>query len=111
MNVPNFRKIDLITYKPGRSLLSSKKKVIKLSANESAFGVGERVRNVLRNRKSDISKYPDSKFKKLIEDNIISIDFKLRTQYNKGLSPRNRGTAFRINDKNLDKLFDKEIIR
>ena len=51
------------------------------------------------------------KFKKLIEENVICIDFKLRTQYNKGLSPRNRGTAFRINDKNLDKLFDKEIIR
>jgi len=50
------------------------------------------------------------KFRKLIEDNIISIDFKLRTQYNKGLSPRNRGTSFRISDKNLDKLFDKEII-
>ena len=48
---------------------------------------------------TNASKY---KFKKLIEDNIISIDFKLRTQYNKGLSPRNRGTAFRINDKNLD---------
>ena len=57
---------------------------------------------------SDSSKY---KFKKLIEDNFICIDFKLRTQYNKGLSPRNRGTAFRNNDKNLDKLFDKEIIR
>ena len=67
MNVPNFRKIDLVTYKPGRSLLSSKKKVIKLSANESAFGAGERVKNILKNRKSNISKYPDSKFKKLIE--------------------------------------------
>ena len=57
MNVPNFRKIDLVTYKPGRSLLSSKKKVIKLSANESAFGAGERVRNVLKNRNDNISKY------------------------------------------------------
>jgi len=56
MNVPNFRKIDLITYKPGRSLLSSKKKVIKLSANESAFGAGERVRNILKNRNKNISK-------------------------------------------------------
>ena len=55
MNVPNFRKIDLVTYKPGRSLLSSKKKVIKLSANESAFGAGERVRNILKNRNNNIS--------------------------------------------------------
>ena len=56
MNVLNFRKIDLVTYKPGRSLLSSKKKVIKLSANESAFGPGERASNVLRNRNYNISK-------------------------------------------------------
>jgi hypothetical protein len=51
------------------------------------------------------------KFKKLIEDNIICVDFKLRTQYNKGLGVRNRGTAFRIDDRNLDRLFDKEIIK
>ncbi len=78
MNVPNFRKIDLVTYKPGRSLLSSKKKVIKLSANESAFGAGERVKNILKNRKSNISKYPDSKFKKLIE--TISKKFNLNKE-------------------------------
>ena len=51
------------------------------------------------------------KFKKLIEENVICIDFKLRTQYNKGLSPRNRGTAFRIKSDNLDKLFNMEIIK
>ena len=78
MNVPNFRKIDLITYKPGRSLLSSKKEVIKLSANESAFGAGERVRNILKNRNKNISKYPDSKFKKLIE--TISKKFNLNKE-------------------------------
>ena len=78
MNVPNFRKIDLITYKPGRSLLSSKKKEIKLSANESAFGAGERVRNILKNRNNNISKYPDSKFKKLIE--TISKKFNLNKE-------------------------------
>ena len=73
MNVPNFRKIDLVTYKPGRSLLSSKKKVIKLSANESAFGAGERVKNILKNRKSNISKYPDSKFKKYYNNKTTKI--------------------------------------
>ena len=78
MNVPNFRKIDLITYKPGRSLLSSKKKAIKLSANESAFGAGERVRNILKNRNNNISKYPDSKFKRLIE--TISKKFNLNKE-------------------------------
>ena len=78
MNVPNFRKIDLITYKPGRSLLSSKKEVIKLSANESALGAGERVRNILKNRNNNISKYPDSKFKRLIE--TISKKFNLNKE-------------------------------
>ena len=57
---------------------------------------------------SDSSKY---KFKKLIEDNFICIDFKLRTQYNKGLGVRNRGTAFRINSNNLDKLFHMEVVK
>ena len=75
MNVPNFRKINLVTYTPGRSLLRSKKNIIKLSANESAFGAGTRVRNVLRKNKNNISKYPDGKFKKLIE--TISKKFKL----------------------------------
>ena len=51
------------------------------------------------------------KFKKLIEDNIICLEFKLRTRYNEGKGVRNRGTAFRIADNNLDKLFDKEIIK
>ena len=78
MNVPNFRKIDIVTYKPGRALLSSKKKVIKLSANESAFGAGGRVRNILKNRNNNISKYPDSKFKKLIE--TISKKFNLNKE-------------------------------
>ena len=50
----------------------------------------------------------ESKFKQLIEDNIISIDFRLYTQYNMGKSYRNRGTSFRINQSKLDKLFIME---
>jgi hypothetical protein len=63
MNIPKFRKIDLITYKPGRSILSSKKKVIKLSANESALGAGKRVRNVLRNREGNGGNIPIASLK------------------------------------------------
>ena len=51
------------------------------------------------------------KFRELIENNLISIDFRLYTQYNKGLGVRNRGTAFRINHNNMDKLFIKEEIK
>ena len=39
-----FRKIDIKSYKPGRSALLNKKKVIKLSANESALGFSPRVK-------------------------------------------------------------------
>ena len=48
------------------------------------------------------------KFRELIENDLISIDFRLYTQYNKGKCIRNRGTAFRINHENMDKLFIKE---
>ena len=50
-------------------------------------------------------------FKQLIIDDIISIDFRFYTQYNKGLSIRDRGTAFRMKGSHLDKLFVKEIIK
>tara|TARA_B100000424_G_C22784120_1_gene421441 strand:- start:44 stop:730 length:687 start_codon:yes stop_codon:yes gene_type:complete len=49
-------------------------------------------------------------FKKLITDDIISVDFRFYTRYNKGLSIRDRGTAFRMRGSHLDKLFVKEII-
>ena len=49
-------------------------------------------------------------FRKAIEDDVISIDLRLRTQYNEGKGVRNRGTAFRINHSEMDKLFVKEIL-
>ena len=65
MTAPIFRKINIETYKPGRSLSKKNKRVIKLSANESALGIGKKVRKVLKNLDEEISKYPDSKFKSL----------------------------------------------
>ena len=65
MITPTYRKINLEAYKPGRSVLTRNKKVIKLSANESALGIGKRVQKVLKTF-HNISKYPDSKFKDLI---------------------------------------------
>ena len=43
-----FRKIGVTSYKPGRSVLLNKKKVIKLSANESALGFSSRVKKSYR---------------------------------------------------------------
>ena len=39
-----FRKIGVKSYKPGRSVLLNKKKIVKLSANESALGFSPRVK-------------------------------------------------------------------
>ena len=59
-----FRKIGVKSYKPGRSVLLNKKKVIKLSANESALGLSPRVKKKLL-KINLLSKYPDSKSKSL----------------------------------------------
>ena len=56
-----FRKINIEAYKPGRSILKKKKKVIKLSANESALGMSARVLKLLKSKNYKFSKYPDSK--------------------------------------------------
>ena len=65
MSTPSFRKISLEAYKPGRSIIKKNIKVIKLSANESALGVSNRVKKVLKTINKNISKYPDGKFKDL----------------------------------------------
>ncbi len=74
MTTPIFRKINLEAYKPGRSISKNNKKVIKLSANESALGIGKKVQRVLKNFDKKISKYPDSKFKNLTH--LISKKYK-----------------------------------
>ena len=75
MITPTFRKINLEAYKPGRSISKNDKKVIKLSANESALGIGKKVQKVLKTFDKKISKYPDSKFKGLTH--LISKKYKL----------------------------------
>ena len=65
MNTPIFRKITLQAYKPGRSFLSKKKKIIKLSANESALGMSNNAKKAIKKFNDNISKYPDGKFRDL----------------------------------------------
>ncbi len=65
MTLPNFKNIKIKAYKPGKSLLRKKKKVIKLSANESALGMSSKVSKVLNSKSINISKYPDSKTNEL----------------------------------------------
>ena len=66
MTIPNFRKINLVAYKPGRSISNNRKKIIKLSANESALGIGKKVQKILKTFDKKISKYQDSKFQNKI---------------------------------------------
>ena len=47
-----FKKIKIEEYKPGKSSAGRLKKVIKLSANESALGVSPRVKKILNSKKN-----------------------------------------------------------
>ena len=57
-----FRKIDIETYKPGKSRIGNIKNLIKLSANESALGFSSKIKKNNFNSKK-IDKYPDGKCK------------------------------------------------
>ena len=77
MTVPKFKKFRIEAYKPGKSNIGRIKKVIKLSANESALGVSPKVKKVLNNKNLVLSKYPDSKAQVLRKEisNKFNCDF------------------------------------
>ena len=75
MSLLKFKKLEIETYKPGKSKLSRLKNITKLSANESALGVSPKVKKEI-NKKINISKYPDSESK--ILRRYISNKFKCR---------------------------------
>ena len=61
MNSINFKKFNIEAYKPGRSRVKRLKKVIKLSANESALGISPRAERLIFNKNLILDKYPDGK--------------------------------------------------
>ena len=77
MTVPKFKKINIEAYEPGKSDIKKFKKIIKLSANESALGVSSNVKKIFSNKKLKLSRYPDSKCKKLREE--LAEHFKCKT--------------------------------
>jgi len=79
MVVPNFKKIKIDTYKPGKSNLKKNRLVIKLSANESALGLSPRVKKIFKQKNLTIPKYPDSKCRELRK----KISKKFNCEYNK----------------------------
>ena len=65
MTTVKFKKLNIEAYKPGKSSIAKLKKIIKLSANESALGASIRVKKVLSNKSINFSRYPDGKSKEL----------------------------------------------
>ena len=57
----NFKKFNIEAYKPGKSSVKKLKKIVKLSANESALGMSPKVRKVISNKYLNFFRYPDGK--------------------------------------------------
>ncbi len=70
-----FKKLNIEAYEPGRSSIRKIKKIIKLSANESALGVSTRVKKVISDKDLNFFRYPDGKSKEL--RNQISKKFRV----------------------------------
>ena len=71
-----FKKFNIDAYKPGRSSIKRLRKIIKLSANESALGVSPKVKKILSNKNVNFFRYPDGKSTKLRDQ--ISKKFKCK---------------------------------
>ena len=65
MSTVRFKKFGIEAYKPGRSSIKKFKKIIKLSANESALGMSPKVKKVLSGENLNFFRYPDGKSKVL----------------------------------------------
>ena len=61
MNTPKFKKFNIEAYKPGKSKVKKLKKVIKLSANESALGMSPKAKKLISSKNLTLDKYPDGK--------------------------------------------------
>ncbi len=60
-----FKKFNIDAYEPGKSSVNNLKKVIKLSANESALGMSSKVKKIISNKNLNFFRYPDGKSKML----------------------------------------------
>ena len=65
MSIIRFKKLNIEAYKPGKSSIKKFRKIIKLSANESALGMSSRVKKVMSNKRLNFFRYPDGKSKEL----------------------------------------------
>ena len=65
MTTLKFKKFNIEAYKPGKSKIKKFRKVIKLSANESALGMSPKAKRVILKKNLILDKYPDGKSKNL----------------------------------------------
>ena len=65
MTTLKFKKFNIEAYKPGKSRIKNFRKIIKLSANESALGMSSRVKKVIYSKNLNLFRYPDGKSKVL----------------------------------------------
>ena len=65
MTTPNFKRFDIEAYRPGKSKVKKLKKIIKLSANESALGMSPKAKKIISNKNLNLDKYPDGKSQNL----------------------------------------------
>ena len=65
MTTIKFKKLNIEAYKPGKSSIKRLKKIVKLSANESALGVSKKVKKIISKRNLNFFRYPDGKSKEL----------------------------------------------
>ena len=61
MTTPKFKKFNIEAYKPGKSKIKKLKKIVKLSANESALGMSPKAIKIISNKKLNLERYPDGK--------------------------------------------------
>ncbi len=60
-----FKKFNIDAYEPGKSSVGNLKKVVKLSANESALGMSSKVKKIISSKNLNFFRYPDGKSKVL----------------------------------------------
>jgi histidinol-phosphate aminotransferase len=65
MTTIRLKKFNIEAYKPGKSNIKKLKKIIKLSANESALGLSPKVKRILFKKNINFFQYPDGKSQKL----------------------------------------------
>ena len=58
MTIPKFKNFNIKPYKPGKSKIKKLKKIIKLSANESALGMSPRAKKIISDKKLKLERYP-----------------------------------------------------